>query len=262
MIDKIYKLFLDELNFIESSSYFAHQEMKNADDCGGLVEIAIRKFLSEVIGERFKITHGYIYSKSNKAISPQIDIIITDKLVSHTLKKFEYLDNMEIVPIEAVVGIFELKRTLKKQQLTNARDHLDKIVNFVPVEKNHPTRYLPGGIAIGKGQGIQISGGKHSNPIIGILGLLDENLENLPNEDIPWFVDIVFSFRGYLCGIKDPDKNCLRISACREKTNVNEHIFFSNYDNREKVLKSFVAYLIGYLNEVSGRTFNINDYFS
>ncbi len=81
MLDDCYRLFLNELDFIENSSYFASQSLENQDDCGGLVEIAIRKFLREVIGERFKITHGYIYSSLNKKVSPQIDIIITDKLV-------------------------------------------------------------------------------------------------------------------------------------------------------------------------------------
>lgn len=121
VIDQIYKLFLDELQFFENNSYFAHQEMKNIDDCGELVELAIRKLLSEIIGERFKITHGYIYSPIHKKLSRQTDIIITDKLVTHSLKKFEYLDNLEIVPIEAVVGIFEIKRTLDKVYLTLTR---------------------------------------------------------------------------------------------------------------------------------------------
>ena len=100
IIDSVYKLFLDELKFIEEASGFAKQSMKNPDDCGGLVELAIRKFLREVVGERFQITHGYIYSSKNKKLSPQIDIIITDKLVSHSLKRFDYLDNLEIVPVE------------------------------------------------------------------------------------------------------------------------------------------------------------------
>jgi len=85
MINSIYKLFLDELQFFEKNSYFASQSLRNQNECGELVELAIRKFFREIIGERFKVTHGYICSSQNSKLSPQIDIIITDKLVPHSL---------------------------------------------------------------------------------------------------------------------------------------------------------------------------------
>lgn len=262
MINEIYKLFLDELSFIESSSYFSNQDMKNIHGCGGLIELAIRKLLREVVGERFKITHGYIYSTSKKQLSPQIDIIITDKLVSHSLKRFEYLDNLEIVPMEAVVGIFEVKRTLKKQQVLEAANHLNKVIDFVPLIKNHSAKYLPGGVELKSGTNIKIDGGKLSNPIIGIIGLLHEDLEDVNKENIPWFIDCIFSFDGYLKALKDPSNENLKIFSSRAANDPYDYKTLKEPGNKAKILMCFIAYLIQYLNEVSGRTFDINEYFT
>ncbi|MCL5071077.1 MAG: hypothetical protein M1308_09295 [Actinobacteria bacterium] len=265
MMNEIYKLFLDELDFLTGHSKFLHKEAMSISDSGDLVEIVVRKFLREVLGERYTITHGYIYSSSKKELSPQIDIIITDKLVSNSFKKFEYLDNMEIVPIEAVIGMFEVKRNLTKKSFKDALNHLIKIVDFVPVRKDNTDRYLPGGIAIvGKG-GINIDGGKYSNPIIGIISLLNETEEKLDEEDIPFFIDLVFSFRGYLKVFTASQKNTdLKIGVCRTKSGGEYTKRFAKADNtldRQGILKIFISYLMAYLNDVTGRTFDINKYF-
>lgn len=122
--------------------------MRNQDECGELIELAIRKFLREIVGERFKITHGYIYSSQNKKLSSQVDIIITDKLVAHSLKRFEHLDNLEVVPSEAVVAIFEVKRTLRASSLKSSGEHLEKIFMEVPLSKKRTERYLTGGTLV------------------------------------------------------------------------------------------------------------------
>lgn len=257
MIDSIYSLFIEELNFIEENSYFASQSMRNQDECGELVELAIRRFLKEVIGERFKITHGYIYSAENRILSPQIDIIITDRLVPHKLKKFEYLDNLEIVPVESVVAIFEVKRTLNNTSLKKAKEQLERIFNVVSLSKTNSTRYMQGGSTMIAGQNIQITGGLLSNPLIGIIGLLHEGIDNF--NDFPWFMDTLFSFQGKLIAPKDPVNE--NISSIQQRFDENP-IGYMVYDNEGKIkaLKGFIAYLISYLNGVSGRIFDINSY--
>ncbi len=236
--------------------------MKNQDECGELVELAIRKFLREVIGERFKITHGYIYSSKYKKLSPQIDIIITDKLVPHSLKRFEHLDNLELIPVEAVVAIFEVKRTLYKSSYKSAGEHLEKIFNDVPLSKERQQRYLPGGVELKSKGPITIEGGKYSNPMIGIIGLLHE--ESIDWSNLPWFVDIIFSFQGFLRATKNTENDSLQIFAKRtpdDKIDYREIVDVCD-EGRVKLLKGFSAYLLQYLNEVSGRTFDMNDYFS
>lgn len=263
MINSIYKLFLDELKFFQESSHFTSQSMKNQDECGELIELAIRKFLREVVGERFKITHGYIYSSRNKKLSPQIDIIITDKLVTHCLKKFEHLDNLEIVPVEAVVAVFEVKRTLRAGTLKKAADHLNNIFESVPLSKERNDRYLPGGAQIISGAGISIGGGNYSNPMIGIIGLLHE--KNNYWDKLPWFVDAVFSFQGVLRAPKDPNGESLKVYSHRypnDDIKYKEFIEDANEQGQIKILKGFVAYILQYLNEVTGRIPNMNEYFS
>ncbi len=236
--------------------------MKNPDDCGGLVELAIRKFLREVVGERFQITHGYIYSSKNKKLSPQIDIIITDKLVSHSLKRFDYLDNLEIVPVEAVVAIFEVKRTLRTASLTAAADHLEKIFYEVPVLKDNTGKYLPGGMRLESKNNITIDGGKFSNPLIGIIGLLHEEPNNCTK--LPWFVDTVFSFQGYLRAPKNTEDDSLWVFSTRSSKDKIEFKEFSekNEEGQVRLLKVYIAYLLAHLDSVSGRAFDLNAYFS
>lgn len=264
MIDSIYKLFLDELEFFEKNSYFASQSMRNQDECGELIELAIRKFLREIVGERFKITHGYIYSSSNKKLSSQIDIIITDKLVPHALKRFEHLDNLEIVPVEAVVAIFEVKRTLRASSLKSAGEHLEKIFMTAPISKERTEKYLPGGIKLQSGNGVSINGGHNSNPLIGVIGLLHEEGLDWNNQTLPWFVDTIFSFQGFLRAPKDNNSNSLKVFPHRNAGESIEYKSFSEQSDQGRInlLKGFVSYLLRHLSEVSGRTFEMNDYFS
>ena len=262
MIDSIYKLFLDELEFFGKNSYFASQSMRNPDECGELIELAIRKFLMEIIGERFKITHGYIYSSQHKKLSPQIDIIITDKLVPHVLKRFDHLDNLEIVPAEAVVAIFEIKRTLRASAFKSAADHLEKIFYDVPLSKDRNETYLPGGIELKSGVGVSIDGGHNSNPLIGIIGLLHEIGLDLNNQKLPWFVDVIFSFQGFLRAPKDNNSDSLKVCTYRNTQTLIEYKAFLDQTDQGRInlLKGFVAYLLRYLSEVSGRNFEVNTY--
>ncbi|MCD6056349.1 MAG: hypothetical protein K0R12_1311 [Gammaproteobacteria bacterium] len=271
MIDSIYSLFIDELDFIEKHSYFTSQSMKNQDECGFLVELAMRKFLKEVIGSRFKITHGYIFSSEKKVLSPQIDIIITDTLVPHTLKLFEHFDNLEIVPVEAVVAIFEVKRTLNKSTLKKATVHLEKIFDAVSLSKTNEKRYFHGGwgIAPSPAQGMQLTAGLLSNPLIGIIGLLHKEgiIDTFArSQDLPWFIDTIFSLggtssKGTLLVPRDLN-NYMGISALPKRFNKDRIQYNAFHHDRIKMLQNFTAYLITYLNGVSGRIFDVNSCFN
>lgn len=258
----IYKLFLDELKFYKKNSKFVHSKSKNIYGSGALVEMAIRKFLKEVLCQRFNVTHGYIYSAIKQRLSRQIDIIITDTLVPHSFKRFDYLAGMEIVPAEAVVGIFEVKRTLNKESHEAAIKHLTEIFEFVPLRKDLPNRYLPGGIEIVG----QVDGGKYSNPLIGIIGLLADDLEKANDQDAKRFIDLCYCFDGYFKAYVDPVKlNMYKVYPYIAPTEQLRYAFNDLRKNKqtskEELLQNFVGYLLAYLNAVSGRPFNMNDYF-
>ena len=259
IMEKIYSLFLNEMSLFEDSSYFSHQDSKSISDCGDLTEAGFRIFLRQVVGERFHITHGYIFSSSKKKLSKQIDIIITDKLVTHSLKKFEYLNGMEIVPVEAIVGIFEVKRTLTKSTYEKAIKDLNKIINDVPIKKDLTTRYFHGGMIVGD----KLDGGKYSNPMVGILSLLHEDA--ILNVEIPDFLDVVFSCDGFLKGIVNAEApSKLLALACRPRENKHSYSNFiiTKTLSKEKILQGFVSLVLRYLDEVAGRPFEQNDYFS
>lgn len=263
-IDELYTLFLNELDLFKQYSEATKKVNHSIRDGGELTEVALRRFLREVVGERFHITHGYIYSSLHKGVSPQIDIIITDKLVPHSLKKFEHLDGMEVVPVEAVAGIFEVKRTLTKKYFTEAINHLQAIVDYVPLRKDLDSRYLPGGIGIKSKD--NRAGGNFSNPIIGIISLLNIDPKKVDKIDIPWFMDIVFSCQGYLkAPVSNNNKYKLHVYSYKKQTDSHSYVIYDpkrTGHSREKILQMFVSYLLRYLSEVSGRTFEMNDYFS
>lgn len=84
----------------------------------------------------------------------------------------------------------------------------------VPVSKDRPERYLPGGgMELKFESTITIKGGKFSNPMIGIIGLLHEGSNDCSK--LPWFVDMVFSFQGFLRAPKNSESESLWVSSYR-----------------------------------------------
>lgn len=237
VIENLYDLFLSEMDYYLDSSGFMHKDPKNISDSGELVEIAFRKLLREVIGERFHITHGYIMG-SNNSISPQVDLIITDTFVPHRFKKFEYLNGLELVPVESVVGIFEIKRTLNKDTIKKAQNHLNKIAQDISLKSND----------------------KDGVPIIGVIALDHEN-EIISD----YLEDVIFSANGYLAAPITETKKGLDFLPIpyRRKNHSDKYgyieagITFS----RSQVLLRLIGYLTSYLNLVKGRPYNTNNYF-
>jgi hypothetical protein len=153
-----------------AQSGVTHQVLKNVKSSGDEVEKSINHLLRLFVPDRFKIVSGYIVKaeswESEPIISTQLDTIIVDTLVPHQLFHFGTEEIHQAVPFEAVVGIFEIKRTLNKREVKRAYDHLCVNVDRLGISKTNSERVLPGGVGL-KGFG----GGLHTNPLIGILGL-------------------------------------------------------------------------------------------
>lgn len=256
MIENIYKLFCDEIDYFFNTSGFLHKDAKDIKDCGGAVEFAIRKFVQEVLGDRFKVCHGYIMGSSNN-ISPQVDLIIVDTLVPHRIKKFEYLADLQIVPVESVVGVFEIKRTLNEDSLKAANAHLLKIKESVNLPKGEQAQYLMGRKIEGN-----MKTGVYANPILGIIGGAHDFNQQLPeDEKTEWFVDVIFSVKGFLRAPTENDNDFAlfenRCGPCKYKT-----ITLGSGVTRGQILLLFVGFVQEYLNRTSGRVLNVNAYFS
>ena len=81
---------------------------------------------------------------------------------------------------------------------------------------------------------------------------------------VPWLVDAVFSFQGFLRAPKDNNSGSLKVFPCRNAREPIEYKVFSEQTDKGRInlLKGFVSYLLRHLSEISGRTFEMNDYFS
>ena len=109
---ELFNLHIKYVEYLLAKSYFSNQYVKNISQSGSEVEQEIRVLLQSIMPRRFRITHGYIVyapvKQEEPKISPQIDLLIVDTLVPHSIFTIEKDNGMEIVPLESVVGIFEI----------------------------------------------------------------------------------------------------------------------------------------------------------
>jgi hypothetical protein len=110
---------------------------------------------------------------------------------------------IEVVPVESVVGVIEIKRTLTKETYEKAVEHLEKIIKDSGIVKNDDTNIL-----LGMKSGFGLSTPFRSNPIIGIISLSSKKaIEFLPlvQNEVLNNLDFIYSFDGILrlTGLKD-----------------------------------------------------------
>lgn len=162
----LFQVNIKYLEYLLEKSYLSHQYLKNIKLSGDQIENDFRKIFSSLLPARYKVTYGYIASATSKktepVVSSQIDMIIVDTLVPHSIYILEE-KGMEVVPLECVVAIFEIKRTVDPQILDDAFDHLYSIQDVLGLSKRNEKTYFPTGVP-----GI---GMMYANPLIGILSL-------------------------------------------------------------------------------------------
>lgn len=263
----ILNLHIKYTDYLLQKSYLSHQSVKNINLSGDEIENEIRFLFKSILPERFKVTHGYIlFAKDNEnepIISNQVDMIIVDTLVSHKIFTLDKENGMEIVPVESVVGVFEIKRTLNKTSLQSALNQLQKIITKVDIKKDDETHYLAGGL---KCNGL-ISG-IYSNPILGILAL-DYDLPNQA-ESISMIakkklrLDIIASLNGLLISpCDDPSKkSVVNIKVENIRKEEGYYMFLDKKTIHETgVLSRIMGYVLAYLANCSGRRIDVRSYF-
>ena len=99
----------------------------NIHESGMEVESTIRKIISDFLPERYLVKQGHIINPEGKT-SPQLDIIIFDRL--STPKFFETSNNNTVYyPIESVLAIGEIKKTLRNNDVLEFRKKIITIKN-------------------------------------------------------------------------------------------------------------------------------------
>jgi len=104
---------IGEINEAKRKSSTIHSA-GNIKSSGEEVEDLIREKISLFLPERYLVKQGHILNSEGK-VSNQFDIIIFDRL--NTPKFFESKDNTVFYPIESVLAVGEIKKTLRKNDI-------------------------------------------------------------------------------------------------------------------------------------------------
>lgn len=266
----LFSCHLKYFDYVASKSIIAHQYTKNISLSGSEVESEIRDIFQQIIPKRFRVTHGYIIAADNKneepKISGQVDMMIVDTLVGNAVFQMDGQNGVEIVPKEAVVGIFEIKRTLTKKALTEAIEHLnDNILKRLDISKSDKDRYLPGGVKIGVGLNYE----SYSNPIVGVIGLKHSAKcesflkEQEKNNDKMGLLDFVCSLGGlFFAHVEDNLPKNYKHVHCREKDVTYKYLLSDqSKGSQDAILSKVYGYILSYLFNANGRNINADNYF-
>lgn len=252
---------------------------KNIRNSGDVVEAAFAEFLKRFLPRRLKVTAGHIVAIDSKGLpilSPQVDLIIVDTMVPHSLIPFSASSKFDIVPVESVVAFFEVKGSLKagkkdKMSLYKTCHQLKKIYDMV-VPSPSSDRYLPGGIRLGKA----MSGGSYSNPMAGILALTsseslkkEKTIKKYFSDIIPSLgkmpLDLIFVADGLIItpsSMKNGNNFLIDPVRCTSGTS---YVYYGTKLGDRPSLGQVVSRCFGvmqcYLKQVVGRYYNPEQYF-
>lgn len=227
---------------LQKRSHGLGGEMKTS---GTIVENYIKETIKKHIPNGYRVCSGYIATSDNiidNANLVQHDIIIVDERIP-SIYKFQVSD-IEIVPAEAVCGVLEIKRTLTRDSIKSATDHLkktklilDSYQDGVKSKKSRDNANSP------------INSIASLAPIYAIIGLRAEKhkleidyIEQTFKEDIFNFLDLIWSFSdGFIVNymkFKEPT-SYLPNNASRNLSSKDRHqINFAN-GNEETHSKAF-----------------------
>lgn len=179
--EQIIENIIGEINKAKRKSSTIHSA-GNIKSSGDEVEDLIREKISLFLPERYLVKQGHIVNSEGK-VSNQFDIIIFDRL--NTPKFFESKNNTVFYPIESVLAVGEIKKTLRKNDLID----FGKKIKYL---KEDMKRFLvPNSVYNGKIQNATLSDminmrtdRRYKNPLLAFIFAIDEeNVEELRIDD-------------------------------------------------------------------------------
>ena len=106
------KLFRDEADKLKKArDLCCDLHASDIRAAGNEVELSVRRFFEQMLPKRFCVTHGHLIDR-NGAVSPQLDIIISDNTSIPSLLTTS--DGTHYIPIESVYAVGEIKSTFSK----------------------------------------------------------------------------------------------------------------------------------------------------
>lgn len=109
-----------------------HYENLNPSDKGELCELFIKEFLTDSLGDAYKIYRGGKIIDYENNHSKQLDIVLCGK------KTIKIFGDKGLYPTESVFGVFSISATLTKRKL------IDSIEEFKSIPKINYDLSLPG----------------------------------------------------------------------------------------------------------------------
>lgn len=180
--EQIIETIIGEINEAKRKSSSIHGA-GNIKSSGDEVEDLIREKISLFLPERFLVKQGHVIN-SEGTVSHQLDIIIFDRL--NTPKFFESKDNTVFYPIESVLAIGEIKKTLRPKDLIE----FGKKIKYLKEDMKRPliSNSVYGGKLENNGflsDMINMSTDrKYKNPLFSFVFAIDqENIEKLEIND-------------------------------------------------------------------------------
>lgn len=173
-IDDLYSVYLKQLEAIIAESGLLAQKRNDslngeAKTSGNLCEQFIRETFEDfILPSQFRVTSGYIATPKllrNKTNLPQCDILIIGNHLPTLLKLAN--SSIEVAPLELVAGVIEAKRTLTKSSLSDALDHINKIVDSIERKENLKTDTE----LTGYNRAVGMYNNSSNKPLLGIIAM-------------------------------------------------------------------------------------------
>lgn len=181
----------------ESESLLSAGNIRSAGDS---IEDLIREKISLFLPERYIVKQGHVVNSEGK-VSNQFDIIIFDRL--STPKFFESNNETVFYPIESVLAIGEIKKTLRKNDLIE----FGKKIKYLKVDmKRELIKNSVYGGQLSRNSSLfdivnMRTDRKYKNPLFSFVFAIDEeNIENVLIDDSNKFMpnDIYVLNYGYI----------------------------------------------------------------
>lgn len=127
------------------ATFTSSSASRRPDHKGGPREKAIREFLSQRLPSKWGVTRGHVIFSGDRTTA-EFDLIVYDAVNCPSWTVDDDSDPRRLVPLEAVVGIVEVKSTLNDatlNQALNKLDELDEVLRECELEVTYrPFRYL------------------------------------------------------------------------------------------------------------------------
>lgn len=286
---ELFKAYVAQVDATIKRSGLAHSTLKNIRETGDEVEHEVRGLLTRSLPARFKVTHGYIASllpnTSSPTISGQHDVIVVDTLVPHRILPTDFASGLEVVPLESVVAIAEVKRTLNRESLFSSKQsalsQISKTMQDLKVRKDRPTDYFPGGVicpsgvigasADGRPIELSIKNGYRSNPLLAVIGLRHDDslpreiIDDVENYDLgddqtasTMGLDMVASLGGLICATSRHDAPEHEFAYFNDRSTVDQVGYRvatgqSVGNSASAIVAAALGFVVGYVTSTTGR---------